>query len=449
MIIKIQSPFKRMDRIDKTVNLPTPVKLTDGTLFYTFFPERLGSTGNYQMDTNIGQMYGYSKCSPINSIINKQADALKNGRFMLVDGKGNEVKSDNKYLSAILQQANPLQTFRQFLGQAYAYMKIHGVAYCLPVFGLNRTEPTSFYVVPNFLVQPQYTRKMFMQTELKDIISGFKIEGIAGIIPPENMLMLMDSSVPVDQTLGKMVLPQSRMISIADSINSVIASTDAWYTIARRKGLPLGIISSGGKDATSTIPLTKEQKDEVHGELNEGYGMSASLKKFIITSASLNFQGISVPTKDLMLLEGIEAHSRIICNAYNYPFRLLEYDSGSSLSNGGEVKEARKTLYVEQIIPDAETICSMITNWFGMKGMRLAVYYDHLEIFQKSKEETARAIMSLTAGLDRALVRGVITKEEYRMQLSEIMNIDPDNPYGKTYYSASAPDPKGEGANQA
>jgi len=445
MKLEIRSPFKiHRDTVDKTVSLPSVIKLRDGTLFSTWFPE-YSTSGTYDTRDIQGQMNAYSRCSPVNSIVNKQCDALKNGRFIFVDDKGNEKLSGNSYLDKLMIRANPLQTWKQFIGTAYAFMKIHGIAYCLPVYGALRNEPRSLYVIPNFMVTPVYSKKIYQQTELTDIITGYKITGISQMIDPNDLLIFQDGGVSVDTMFERMMIPQSRMVAIKDSINSIIASTDAWLTIAQRKGLPLGIISSGGKDATSTIPLTPEQKDEVHQELNTNYGLSGNAKKFIITAASLNFQSISVPTKDLMIMEGVEAHTRMICNAYSYPFRLMEYDSGSSLSNGGEVKEARKMMYQELIIPDAEFICERITEFFELKGVTLKVYFDHLEIFQKSKEETARALMSLTAGLDRPYMKQVITLEEYRTALSELLNIDPDKPNGKTYYTAPAsPNATGE-----
>lgn len=447
MKFEIRSPLKiSRGETNKTVSLPSQIKLTDGTVFYTWYPELIGGKGTYDVTNVQGQMNAYSKCAPVFSIINKQSDALKNGRFVVQDDKGNEVKSGNKFFDKFLIRANPLQTGKQFLAQSYAFMKIHGIAYCLPVYGLTRTEPTSFYLLPNFMVKPVYTKKLFQQSELIDIISGFEVVGIQGIVKPEDMLIFRDSAVSTDLQWEKMMQPQSRIVSISDSVNSVIASTDSWVTIAKRKGLPLGIISSGGKDATSTIPLTPDQKDEVHNELNTGYGLSGDAKKFIITAASLNFQQISVPTKDLMLLEGIEAHSRIICNAFNYPFRLLQYDAGSSLSTGGEIKEDRKTLYSEQIIPDAVQMCDTITEYFELKGAKLTVSFAHLEIFQKSKEESARALLSLTAGLEKPFQSKVITAEEYRRQLAQLMDIDPDKPYGNTYYTSSN-QPAGQGGN--
>jgi len=443
MKIKIQSPFKIIR--EKSISLPTAVKLTDGTVFYTWNPEMLGGRGTYDVSMVTGQMNAYSACAPLCSIINKEADALKNGRFYFLDDKGNEVKPERKDLGALLYRANPIQSFKQFIAQVYAFSKIHGICYVLPVAGFVGGDVKSMYVVPNFMVKPRYTRRLFQQTSLTEIIEGYEVQGIDRLILPNEMIVFRDGGVPNFMEFDRYMQPMSRMVPVQDSINSVIASTDAWVTIAKRKGLPLGIISSGGKDATSTIPLTPTEKDEVHDELNTGYGMSGSMKKFIITSASLNFQAISVPTKDLMILDGIEAHSRIICNAYGYPFRLLEYDTGSSLSNGGEVKEARKTLYVEQIIPDAETICDVLNEYFGLRQSRLSADYSHLEIFQKSKEEGARALLSLTAGLDKAYLNGIITAEEYRMSLSELMNINPDVPYGTTYHITATVE-RGEGA---
>lgn len=452
MAIKLRSPF-----VVTRKSLPPPpsvIKLTDGTLFSTYFPEIFGTySGSYDTVTIKGQMGAYSKCAPVNSIVNKQADCIRNGKHIVEDAQGNEIIPRSKYLVNFLTKPNPIQTYRQFLSMAYAFMKIHGIAYALPVYGVSRTEPTSFYVVPNFMVTPVYSGKVLQQTTIDQIITEYRVSGISQPIKAEDMLVFMDSGVGNNTLLERWLTPQSRLVPIQDQVNSVIAATDAWLTLSKRKGIPFGIISSGTKDSTSTIPLTPEEKDEAHAELNT-YGMSGDQKKIVITTAALNFQSISLPVKDLMILEGVESNSRHIANQFNYPFELLGYDSKASMSNGGEFTALEKRHYVNQIIPDAEQMVETINAWWGLTASTglIKVTFDHLEIFSKSKKEVAEAVNLMARGLDIPFSKGVITKEEYRTQLAEVMNIDPININGNTYYSgnqSAAPDPNaaGQGAN--
>lgn len=435
MVIELRSPFRNPLKITKSGTYPTVVKLTNGKFFSTWLPELLGiSATECDTTTTQGQMDAYQYCAPVNSIVNKQADALKNGRFLFTDAAGNETKPPSTHLAKLITQPNPVQNFKQFMAQAYAFMKVHGIAYCLPVYGITKTEPSSLWVIPNFMVTPEYTGKVFSQTQLSDIVQGYRVQGMAAVIPAEDMLVFRDSTISNNQALQKWIVPLSRLAPVKDQINSVLASTDAWLTISKRKGVPLGIISSGAKDSTSSIPLTPQEKQEAHDELNQ-YGLSGDNKKFVITSASLNYQQIGLPVRDLMLLEGIEANSRHISNAFNYPFELLSYTSNASLANGGEIKEAEKRHYTNQIIPDAEGICDTINRFFNLTAVTLKSYFDHLEVFQKSKEETGRALLTLTTGLDKAYIKRAITLEEYRAQVAVIMDIDPDTPNGKTYYN--------------
>lgn len=458
MIFKIQSPLK-VFRNKSIAPQGEAVKLTDGNIFYSLFPGLFGSSKSYDTNTIAGQMQAYSACAPVNSVVNKQADALKRGRFMLIDKDGNEVKPNAKlkYIAQFLTRPNPLQDFKQFLATAYAFSKIHGIAYAIPVYGLMRKEPTSFWIVPNFMVTPQYTGKIFGQTELGQIISGYKVQGFDKPISADDMLVFRDSGVSNTALGNDWLNPQSRLVPLRDQVNSVIASTDSWLTISKRKGIPLGIISSGAKDMTSSIPLTDTEKNEIHEEMNGAYSMTGEAKKFILSTAAINFTQISLPVRDLMLLEGVEANSRHICNQYNYPFELMGYANNASLSNGGEIKAAEKRHYENQIIPDAESICETINEWWGLEssGVLLKVFYDHLDVFQKGKEETARAIMTMCAGLDRAFINKIITVEEYRGQLSTVMDIDPEKVNGTQYYDGNkgtkeatpADDGSGEGTN--
>lgn len=430
MGIKLRNPFV----ITKSGVYPSYVRHLNGNYEYFDYPGILSLTAaNCDTATTQGQMDAYTKCAPVNSVVNKQSEALRNGRFLLIDSKGNEARPD-KYMAQFLTQPNPLQSFKQFIANAYSFAKIHGIAYCLPVYGFSKREPSSFWVVPNFMVTPEYTNKVFGQTKIEEIISGYKIQGISESIKAEDVLIFRDSGISNTSSTELMLKPQSRLTAVADQVNSVIASTDSWLRISERKGVPLGIFSSGGKDSISSIPLTAEEKEDAQTQL-QGYGMTKLAKQFILTSAALNYQQISLPVRDLMLLEGIEASSRHICNQYNYPFELMGYQSNASLANGGEIKEAEKRHYQNQIIPDAAGMCETINTFFALTNYTLQVFFDHLECFQKSKEETGRALLTLTAGLDKAYIKRAITLEEYRAQVAVIMDIDPNIPNGKTYYN--------------
>ena len=424
MVIEVRNPFKRVSKSDQSY---PAIKLTDGNLFYSYFAGLFGTEGSQSMLTIAGQMNAYSLCAPVNTVINKQADALKTGRFQLTDDAGNEVKVKDKYLAQFLTRPNPT---------ARVYSKIHGIAYCLPVYGLSRLNPLAFYVVPNFMVTPKYSRKLFGQTELNEIIEGYDIQGIEQTVKPEDLLIFRDTSINTSVDWNQLMIPQSRLVPLEDQVNSIISALGGWLAISKRKGIPLGIISSSAKDSTSSIPLTETEKQDAHDQLNSAYGMSDTQRKFIISTASLSYTPISLPVSDLMILEGIEANSRHICTQYNFPFGLLGYSNSSALQNGGEKKEDKKELYTSCVIPDAESMCETITEWWGMQGYSLQVFFDHLEIFQKGKQETAMAISIIANGLSKLWRDGAITFDEYRLQLSEIMTcIDPAKPLGTQYFT--------------
>ena len=138
---------------------------------------------------------------------------------------------------------------------------------------------------------------------------------------------------------------------------------------------------------------------------------------------------MTFPTKDLMLFEEIEDDIRQIADSYNYPMHLLGFKAGTTFSN---YLEAKKSMYSDGIIPNANTIFEAISKFFVTEdfGFTLKAFYDHLDVFQKSRKEDADAFRIMALGLDTPYKSGVITREEYRIKLE----FDPVKFEGSTFY---------------
>ena len=220
---------------------------------------------------------------------------------------------------------------------------------------------------------------------------------------------------------------QSRLIALQDPISNIIAAYEARNVLITRKGA-LGILSNNSKDAAGAIPLKDIEKKDLQDEFKR-YGLAKDQYQVIITSASLQWQSMTFPTKELMLFEEIEDDVRQIADNYEYPMYLLGFKAGSTFSNVGE---AKKSLYQDAIIPEAESIYLAFTNFFNTEkyGFSFQVFYDHLEILQKSEKDKAEAFKIKNEGYKIAYEMKILTREEWRTGI----DYDPTKFNGETFY---------------
>jgi hypothetical protein len=213
---------------------------------------------------------------------------------------------------------------------------------------------------------------------------------------------------------------QSRLYPMSDVINSLIAAYTAKKTTIINRG-PLGILAAEGGGNIMQVPLSQQEEDQLHLKLRQKYGTQEGQRQEIITKQAMKWVQINKDIKSLMLFEEVEAGTREICAVMDYPFELLGYGSGSSLAGGGKFLELKKMLYTDSVIPGTEAIGIALTNIFLKAGQYLKPYFDHLDIFQRSRKEDADAMKVFNDACKVAVDGGAMTVEEWRAMLLEMI----------------------------
>lgn len=423
----------------KTSALNRPVRLQDAAdgvnAFYSFMPN--WST-NKETATMAGQAWAYNNCPPVNSIINKKVRAFTNAKWWIVDENDDAVTAKIPQVDAlkkILRRPNPLQTWNEFSAQAKVYEQTFGEVFLLPVVGVGSFRPEqseTVWVVPNWLLTEIVTGKIFNQSRSEEIITGYRISfnGYSTDIPVDQILRIRDVSVYVTERPDLILHGMSRLFPLSLPVSNIIAAYEARNVMITRKGA-LGILSNDGRDVGGTIPLRPDEKKDLQDDF-QMYGMSREQYQVIITNASLKWQPMTFPTRDLMLFEEIMDDTRQIADCYDYPMYLLGFKEGSTFSN---VMEAKKSLYQDAILPESETFSSALSTFFKLPdGIRLQATYDHLEIFQRSRKDEAIVLTAICKAFDIAYQRKIITLEEWRSK----MEMDPVKFNGETFYTEPA-----------
>lgn len=372
------------------------------------------------------QIIAYNKCPAVAAIINRKAKAFINGKWWVLDANGKEVNSrEAKMVNTLMARPNVLQSWNQFLAQAKVYEQLFGRCYIFAARIPGFRDIASLWVLPNWIVTTKLTGKFLFQTSLEGIIERYEIN-VGGEVTPisvDDILVLNDTSQGFDYPFPH---SQSRLVSLQDPVSNIIAAYEARNVLISRRG-GIGILSNDSHDSVGQIPLKPGEKEEIQEDFKR-YGLSRKQWQVIITNANLKWQSMTYPTRDLMLFEEIEDSVRQIADNYDYPMYLLGFKSGTTFSNVGE---AKKSLYQDAIIPEAESWVSALTTFLGLPdGIYLKVFYDHLDILQRSKKDEAEALRTLTFALDLAYKSKVITREEYRLKL----DYNPTNFLGNTFY---------------
>ena len=391
-----------------------------------------------------GQAWAYNNCPAVNTVINKKVRAFLNARWVIVDQNGDIAKRQDIPLHKLIARPNPLQTWYEFVAQAKIYEQVFGEVWILPVNPSgwkDNSKAGSIWVVPNWIITEKITGKIFNQSQLTGVVERYDINvgGQSLQVEPDKILRIRDTSIPTTEDFKTMLHGQSRLYPMTDPVSNVVAAYEARNVLITRKGA-LGILSNDGRDVGGTIPLKPKEKSELQSDF-QTYGMSREQFQVIITNASLKWQAMTFPTKDLMLFEEVMDDTRAIADAYDFPMFLLGFKDGSTFTNVGE---AKKTLYQDAIIPESFSFCLAFTNFFNLPdGLSLKASYDHLEIFQRSRKDIADAVRLLNQGMVTAYQNKVITIQEWRKILSNTLlhgELNPEEFFGDTFFEGITPE---------
>lgn len=427
-----RNPFKKFF----TKSIDRPVKLTGGReVFFTYWPG-FGSETQRDTTTLTGQGWAYNNCPAVNAIINKKVRAFTNAKWKIVNEKGDPATGKLGILPKLMLRPNPAQTWNEFIAQAKVYEQTFGEVFILPVMPLffnDKTSVKAVWVVPNWLITENVTGKIFNQTELDQIIESYVINfngHESDPIPADQILRIRDGSSPITEMAEKILHGQSRLYPLSNPVTNIISAYEARNVMITRKGA-LGILSNDAKDVGGTIPLRKDDKESLQNDFKK-YGLSKEQYQVIITNASLKWQAMTFPTRELMLFEEIEDDTRQIADAYDFPMHLLGFKKGTTYAN---VNEAKKSFYQDATIPEALNFANAFAQYFELpEQFQLVPSYEHLEIFQKSRKDQAEVTRILCEGYKIAYEKKIVTLEEWR----SAMGLDPDNFTGKTFYEPPA-----------
>jgi hypothetical protein len=234
------------------------------------------------------------------------------------------------------------------------------------------------------------------------------------------MLVIRDSAPAVNTEFNRMFEGQSRLFSLGDQINNLIAIQDAMYTLTTKRGALGAWVPEMSKDGMgSLMPIDpKEKQDVIDSFLQYGINSSNSAP-FQVLGISMKWVQAAMNTTELKLFEGNESGIVAVAMAMNVSTSIIgikdvKYDNQSA---------AEKSAYTSAVIPCVNNILQNLTSFFKCEGFSLRSFWDHLEVFQKAKKDEADALNAMTSALDKPYKARVIGMKEYRTLMANFMPV--------------------------
>lgn len=330
----------------------------------------------------IYQVKSESKMKQYKSMTSGHLDGSAIYRANLLKKSAFELVTDTD-LEAVLKRPNPEQSFSSWLQELIAFGKLTGNRYIYgisPETGPNQGKFKQLYVMPSQLIE-------IVSGGLMDPIQAYKIMYNGEyLIAPENMCHIKDFNPDYNST-GSNLYGQSPLragLRVMMSNNEAVTTGLKYLQNQTSRGM---LVS---KDGT----LNETQAQALKDKFRKTYQGSNNAGDIVITPKDLSWVNFGLTASDLSLIEQYNGTVKDLCNIYNIPVSLLNNTEASTFNN---VKEAKKALYQNAVIPELIKIRDELNRWLVPQyGADLYFDFDFTAI-SEMQEEVDKLVSQLTA----------------------------------------------------
>lgn len=284
-------------------------------------------------------------------------------------------------LEKVLERPNPNQSWASWLTELIAFGRLTGDRYIYgikPETGPNQSKFKELYVLPSQLVE-------IVSKGMYEPISAYKLMyNSEYFIDPEFVCHIKDFN-PEYNMAGENLYGMSPLKA---GLRSLMSNNDAVLTGLRylQNQTARGMLVS--KDGT----LNEVQAQALKDKFRKQYQGANNGGDVIITPKDLSWVNFGLSASDLSLIEQYNASIKDLCNIYNVPAVLLNNTESSTYNN---VKEAKKSLYQNAVIPELIKIRDELNRWLvPAYGQNLYLDFDFTAI-SEMQEDTDKLVAQL------------------------------------------------------
>jgi hypothetical protein len=413
--MSILSSIPLTARRDDYAHIGTPYQYNQHSPGASFF-EFNGKTLYFNLNCEDDYRKAYLACAPLKAVVNRRAQMFVNGKTTIVNAKDKKLAT-GKYaegLQRLLDRPNILQTGKQFKAQQNIYIDLFGYCPVLKVTPVGMPKViTAMWNLPPWLFDIEFTGNWYNQTEKKGIYKQFFLNwaGEKRTLDMDAVFLILDNSIGTDND-GNLLMPDSRVKGLEYDVSNEIAAKAAGNTLISKKGA-IGILSNDAGSGQYAPLKVGPEKEKIQQDFRR-YGLTGQEWQVIITDASLKWQSMSFPVKDLMLFETLTASTANICDGMGMYVYLMssKQGEGTTFTN---LNEAKKSQYQDFTIPDDEARSEQLSENLISRdeGVYLNVDYSHVECLQESAKSKADALNSINTAYDTLYKNGLTNRNAW------------------------------------
>ena len=336
-----------------------------------------------------------------NSTINKAALLQKSSLVELQDTE----------LHQLLNRPNPAQSYNSFISELIAFGKLTGNRY---IYGIGPETGSKV---------GKYSELYVMPSQIMEIVSGgimqpvekYKIEYNGTFEIPASEICHIKDFNPYYDGSGSHLYGQSPLRA---GLRTLTTNNEAVQTGVKylQNQTARGLLMSEEGD------LNEVQAQQLKDKFRRQFQGSDNAGDVIITPKKLSWVNFGLNASDVSLIEQYNASIKDLCNIYNVPVQLLNNTDASSYNN---MKEAKKALYQNAVIPELLKIKDELNRWLAPKyGNKLCIEFD-FTVIPELQEEADKVV-------DQLAKAWWLTPNEKRSVMS--YGIDEENETLNDYY---------------
>ena len=364
---------------------------------------------NYQI--NKGEVYIdtdvpydlYNTIPQLRTPVDKLAAMFSNGIFKYQKIGSDKLDNLPQDISKLLENPNILQGQNPFLNQYLRQLIVYGNQFIYKNSASKiTTTPQSLINVSPANLKPKLTGKLFDQVKIEGIVSGFEYTENTTTKPFTTDQILWSKISDLDNNL----IGYSPLKAMKYPLSNTVAAYQYLNCISTEKG-GIGVLSSQSKDAMGALPMTAEEKKELEQTYRNENGIEDNQKKIHITTGSVTWSPMSYPTRDLLLMEQIDANFLAILNVLGVNQNLFVNSTYENLKNG------LIQTHNDTVVVYADGFTQALSKFIGVpEGYRLVLDYSHLPYLQADKLQEGDTFGKVSYALNQLVTGGILTAQQ-------------------------------------
>lgn len=321
------------------------------------------------------------------------------------------VELEDTDLHKLLDRPNPAQSYASWITEIIAFGKLTGNRYIYgiaPETGNGAGKYKELYVLPSQIVE-------IISGGIMQPVKEYAIEYNGQYKMPADCICHIKDFNPYYDGSGSHLYGQSPLRA---GLRSMTTNNEAVQTGVKylQNQTARGVLMSDEGD------LNEVQAQQLKDKFRKNFQGADNAGDIIITPKKLSWVNFGLNASDVSLIEQYNASIKDLCNIYNVPVSLLNNTESSTYNN---VKEAKKALYQNCVIPELNKIADELNRWLAPKyGEKLCIEFDYSAI-PELQEETEKVV-------DQMAKAWWLTPNEKRAAMS--FGADEENEILNEYY---------------